>query len=98
MRTFLKCLDQNHAEVVDKWVLMDYTALNGGSSVAYSGVYAKAGLVRDTYAIVWDENVAKAFADSEGSPELVLIDETFYADGTSYWTLVLPPEPVEEPL
>jgi hypothetical protein len=34
----------------------------------------------------------------DGDASLVLIDETIDAEGESNWTLVPPPEPVEEPL
>ena len=104
MRTFLICESENHAEVVDQLIQSRLADVDGNRGSGWSGVWAKRGFRKDTYGILWANPVSSLFGDPitdenpDGDPLVVLQTENIDADGNSDWALVLPPEPVEEPL
>jgi hypothetical protein len=104
MKTFLICNSENHAEVVDALILSRLADVDGNRGSCWSGVWAKRGFRKDTYGVLWANPASSLFGEPitdenpDGDPLLTLATETIDAEGESDWSLVLPPEPVEEPL
>lgn len=102
MKTFLICNSENHAEVVDALILSRLADVDGNRGSCWSGVWAKRGLLSDTYGVLWAHPVSALFGDivsednPDGDPFLTLATENIDAEGNSDWSLVLPEPPVDE--
>ncbi len=105
MKQYLVCFDSTHAEVVDGLCAERLRSELGTHCSCWSGVYSKVGKWGKTYyGIYWGAPVSDLFGfppseeHPDGDPLLVVEDEILDSEGESNWTLVPPPEPVEEPL
>jgi hypothetical protein len=53
-RKFLVCESELHAEVVDAVIAAYIMERDGNLCGSWSGVYAKPGLLSDTYGVIWE--------------------------------------------
>lgn len=84
---FLVCLSAAHAEIVDQFICAHLRDKDGNLGSCWSGVYAKPGLLADTYGVLWDAPGNEVFGDpaEEGF--------TVETDTEGEWQLMPQPDP-----
>ena len=102
MRQFVKCDSELHAETVDALIFAKLQSDYGTHGSCWSGVWAKSGLLKDTYGVYWGSPVSGLFGYPpseeypDGDPSIEIISEVIDEDGNSDWWLVLPEVIVSE--
>jgi len=82
LRTFLLCLDEIHAEVVDHFIAARLHDVDGSKCSVWSGVFTDG----TRYGVLWDSPVSELFGLPEDFPELVLAEEAVENE----WLQVVP--------
>ena len=77
MKTYLICLDELHAEVVDQFIAAHLRDVDGSRCSSWSGVFTDG----TRYGVLWAAPVSNLFGLPEDFPELKLV-----SDGD--WTLM----------
>ena len=68
MKTYLICLDEIHAEVVDQFIAARLREVDGSKCSSWSGVFTDGA----RYAVLWGSPVSDLFGLPEDFPELKL--------------------------
>lgn len=85
-RRYLLCESLQHAAVCDMLCCEFFRDRDGNKGSGWSGTFAKPGILSDTYAIEWDEQLRDVFGDD---PQLVIEE-----DVDDEWQPLPEPEPV----
>lgn len=95
-RQFVKCESELHAETVDGLILARLQDEFGSQASCWSGIWAKSGLLGNTYGVYWGSPVSDIFGfppseeHPDGDPAVKILTEKVDAEGNSDWSLVLP--------
>lgn len=83
VRQLLLCDSLAHAAICDQLICAFFQDRDGNLGSQWSGIFAKPGMLADTYGVCWDETqLREVFGDD---PLLTIEDEEIDETGESNW-------------